>query len=142
MSSVRTFDWRDLPALHRYRHKSVFLHSSLLVTRGAWTISGALLSSIAPTAGISTYVSVDNGDTDHRLIGQTIQIPGSQIAQLTFLAPDEALDSEALPDLLDHLSGQAISRGAFRLPDRAPGYGGCFRLRRAADHRRFCALGL
>jgi hypothetical protein len=113
--SVRLFDWRDLPALYNYRNKSVFLHSSLVLTRGSWTISGALLSSFAPTAGISTYVSVDNGDTDHKLIGQTIQTPGSQIAQLTFLAPEEALDSGALPGLLEYLSGQAISGGAFRL---------------------------
>jgi hypothetical protein len=113
--SVRSFDWRDLPALYSYRNKSVFLHSSLVLTRGSWPISGALLSTFAPTAGISTYVSVDKGDTNQRLIGQTIQIPGSQIAQLTFLAPNEALDSEALPSLLEHLSGQTIKGGAFRL---------------------------
>ena len=113
--SVQLFDWRDLPALYNYRNESVFLHSSLVLTLGTWTVSGALLSSFAPTAGISTYVSVDNGDTNHRLIGQTIQSPGSQMAQLTFLAPDEALDSSALPGLLEHLSAEAVRRGAFRL---------------------------
>lgn len=113
--SVRLFDWRDLPALYSYRNKSVYLHSSLVLTRGSWTVSGALLSTFAPTAGIATYVSVDNGDTDQRIIGQTIQSPGSQFAHLTFLAPDEALQSTALPGLLESLSKEAVGKGAFRL---------------------------
>jgi hypothetical protein len=113
--SIRPFDWRDLPALHRYRHQSVFLHTSLVLTRGPMLISGALLSSLAPAMGIFTSVSLENGDKGQTLIGQVMHSPGSQCAQLTFLTPDEALKTAVLPPLLEHLSAQAIERGAFRL---------------------------
>jgi hypothetical protein len=78
-------------------------------------ISGAMLSTIAPSMGIYTSVSVENGDKDHLLIGQVIHSLGSQCAQLTFLTPEEALETAALPPLLDHMSTQAVERGAFRL---------------------------
>ena len=74
-----------------------------------------MLSSLTQATGILTSVSTRNGDTDHVLIGQAIHSTGAQIAQLTFLCPDEAMNSAALPALLDHLSGQAVDRGAFRL---------------------------
>jgi len=112
--SIRPFDWRDLPALHRYRNQSVFLHSSLVLTRGPMLLSGAILSALAPSMGINTTVSTRNGD-NQTLIGQTIQTPGSQNAQLTFLAPEEALRSIDFSPLLDYLCAQAVDRGAFRL---------------------------
>lgn len=113
--SIRAFDWRDLPALHRYRNQSVYLHSSLVLTRGPWIIPGAILSSLTPSMGIFTSVSTPNGNGDPVLIGQTIHPAGSQNAQLTFLAPDQSLNSPALLALLDHLSAQSVERGAFRL---------------------------
>ena len=78
-------------------------------------ISGALLSTLTPSMGISTSVIVDEGDKDQVLIGQSIHTIGSQSAQLTFLTPEEALDSSSLLPLLEHLSMQAVERGAFRL---------------------------
>jgi hypothetical protein len=60
----------DLPALHRYRQQSVFLHSSLVLTRGPMLISGAMLSTLAPSMGIFTSVSLENSDKNHLLIGQ------------------------------------------------------------------------
>jgi hypothetical protein len=93
----------------------VYLHTSLVLTRGPMLISGAVLSSLAPAMGLSTSVSVDNGGKDEVLIGQTIHSLGAQQAQLTFLTPDEALPSMALLPLLEHLSVQAVERGAFRL---------------------------
>lgn len=112
---IRAFDWRDLPTLHRYRRQSIFLHSSLLLTRGPVLISGALLSTLSPATGIFTSVSIADGDGGQVLIGQTVHTPGSQCAQLTFLVPDAALNSAALPALLEHLSAQAVEHGALRL---------------------------
>jgi hypothetical protein len=89
--SIRAFDWRDLPALHRYRRQSVFLNSALLYTRGPMMFQGAMLSSLSQATGIFTSVSTKNGDTRHVLIGQAVHSAGSQIAQLTFLCPDEAM---------------------------------------------------
>ncbi len=113
--SIRPFDWRDLPALHRYRNQSVFLDSSLVLTRGPMLLSGAILSTLAPAMGITTTVSTSNSDTNQALIGQFIQSPGSQIAQLTFLAPQEALQSIEFAPLLEFLCAQAVDRGALRL---------------------------
>lgn len=113
--SIRSFDWRDLPALHRYRNKSVFLNSLMVLTRGPMLIPGALLSSFPSATGVLTSVSVDNGDTDQTLIGQAIHTTGSQCAYMTLLAPDGALDSEAVPALLDNLSNRTTKLGAFRL---------------------------
>jgi hypothetical protein len=76
---------------------------------------GAVLSSLSQATGIFTSVSTRNGDTNHVLIGQAIHSTGAQIAQLSFLCPDEAMNSAALSPLLDHLSVQAVERGAFRL---------------------------
>ncbi len=113
--NLRPFDWRDLPALHRYRKRCVFLNSALLLTRGSHAFAGSVLSFLTPAAGIYTSVSTHNGDTSHPLIGQVIHTPGTQVAQMTFLSPVEALESAALPELIDYLSLQAVDRGAFRL---------------------------
>jgi len=109
---VRPFDWRDLPALHRVRNRGVYLHSALVLTRGPLLIPGALLSTFVPGVGIYTSISFND---QVQLFGQIVQPPGSQCAQLTFLAPGEALESENLHLLLEHLSSQAVERGAFRL---------------------------
>jgi len=73
-------------------------------------ISGALLSTLTPSMGISTSVIVDEGDKDQVLIGQSIHTLGSQSAQLTFLTPEEALDSSSLLPLLEPLRRFAEQR--------------------------------
>lgn len=113
---VRPFDWRDLNQLHRYRHRSVFLCSSLLLTRGPLLVPGALLSFLAPSLGLTT-AAID-GDKKNKvscLYGQTIQTNGAGYANLTFFTPEEALESPHLPEMLDYLVAQAGERGAFRL---------------------------
>ncbi|UCH59898.1 MAG: hypothetical protein JSV61_00055 [Anaerolineales bacterium] len=112
---VRPFDWRDLSALHRVRDQSVYLHSALVLTRGPLLIPGALLSTLAPGMGIYTSISFNDQPQSIQLFGQIIHAAGAQCAQLTFLSPDEALESEHLQVLLEHLSSQAVERGAFRL---------------------------
>jgi hypothetical protein len=112
--SVRPFDWRDLPALLRYRHQSAYLDSALVMTRGPMLISGTLLSYLAPSSGILTVVS--NGTkTDPSIIGQIMYTAGSQYAHLTFLTPVDGLESTALPALLDYLASIAGELGSFRL---------------------------
>lgn len=113
--SVRPFDWRDLPTLHRYRRESVFLHTSLVLTRGPWLISGAILSSLTPAVGISTSVSTAKDSGRPPLIGQIFHLPGAQNAQLTFLTPEAAMQGSQLPGLLEHLSMQAVDHGGLRM---------------------------
>lgn len=124
--SIRPFDWRDLPTLHRCRNESIFLHSSLVLTRGPMLLSRAILSSLAPGTGIHTAVSFNDGALGDLLIGQFIHPTGSQCAQLTFMTPEKALVSGQTLPLLEHFSGHARERGAFRLladvDERSPAF--------------------
>jgi hypothetical protein len=113
--NIRPFDWRDLPTLRRFRQQSVYLHSSLVLTRGPILLSGALLSTLAPGIGLVTSVSAAEDDSSHIIIGQTMHSAGSQCAQLTFLTPESSLDANGLNPLLEDFSAQAGERGAFRL---------------------------
>jgi hypothetical protein len=127
---VRPFDWRDIPALQRYRQSSVFLDSALLFTRGPLSVPGALLSYLAPSMGIFTGAVDGNGEGEQPMvehpmtgqpiigqpiIGQFIHPLGSPFAHLTFLAPDTALETTAVSALLDYLVTLSGERGALRL---------------------------
>lgn len=122
--SVRAFDWRDLLNLHRYRHQSVFLDSSLVLTRGELLVPGALFSTLAPSLGVFTGVAEDSRTAP--VIGQFIHLPGAPLARLTFLAPESALDSALATALLDYLLVLAGERGALRLlaevDERSPAF--------------------
>lgn len=113
--TVRPFDWRDIPALIRYRHQSTFLDSALVLTRGSMLLPGALLSYLAPAMGLYTSVSNGHEGLEGSLIGQIMHSAGNQFARMTFLTPDEALDSPALPALLDYLAVTVGDRGGLRL---------------------------
>lgn len=113
--SIHPFDWRDLPALRRYRNQSVFLNSALVLTRGPSLLSRTLLSSLAPGVGIITAVSVEDNSVDQVVIGQTMHASGTQCAHLTFLTPEEALEAASISPLLEYISVQMVERGAFRL---------------------------
>jgi hypothetical protein len=113
---VRPFDWRDFPALHRYRDHCIFLDSTRLLTQGPRLVPvGALISYFALTSGIFTYRSQDNNDTNAVLIGQVIHTAGAPSAHLSFLAPDIALESPALPALLDRVTKDIGERGAYHM---------------------------
>ncbi len=113
--NIRPFDWRDLPVLLRYRDNHTYLNSALLLTQGPRSIFGAFLSSISQAIGIFTSICTSDNNSGPPVIGQAIHVAGSPAGQLTFLAPAEALDSSAVPAVLDHLAAQMGERGAFRL---------------------------
>ena len=112
---VRPFEWRDLPILHRHRHQSVFLDSALVLTRGSLLVPGALLSYLAPTMGVFTYISNSDSQENPLLIGQVIHTQGSQFAHLTFLTPEAALRAPMVSGLLEHLVILSGERGAQRV---------------------------
>jgi hypothetical protein len=74
---VRPFEWRDLPALYRYRDQGVYLDSALVLTRGAWPLPGALLSYLAPGLGVFTWVGREN-EVAAPLFGQMMHLTGAQ----------------------------------------------------------------
>jgi hypothetical protein len=111
--NVRPFDWRDLPALHRYRDAMVFLDTSLVLTRGPLMLPGALFSFIAPSVGVFTCVLNENAHAP--VIGQFIHHSGSPFSHLTFLTPDNALDAPCTRMLLEYMMALSGQRGAMRL---------------------------
>jgi hypothetical protein len=113
--SVRPFNWRDILTLHRYRQKSVFLDSVLLLTRGPLLVQGALVSYLAPGMGVTTLVRQGEPPERQPVIGQFIHGIGSQFAHLTFLTPQERLGSNHFTELLDHMVTISGERGALRL---------------------------
>lgn len=113
---VRPFDWRDFPTLHRYRNHCLFLDNVRVLTQGPRLVPvGALFSYFALTTGIFTYQSQEDNSSHTVLIGQVIHASGSPSAHLSFLTPEAALDSPALPALLERLTKEVGHRGAYHM---------------------------
>lgn len=112
---VRPLDWRDLPALHRNRRNSIFLNSTLLLTRGPMLFSGALFSYLVPSMGVFTCVSNVEEGVRQKLIGQMVHRQGSQFSHLTFVTPNTGIESSAFNGLVEYLMKVSGSRGAQRL---------------------------
>ncbi len=112
--NVRPFDWRDLPALNRYRDASVFLDTSLVLTRGPLVVPGALFSLLARHMGVFTCV-INENHGGPPVIGQFIHPAGSPFSHLTFLTPDEALDTPCVRTLIEYMMALSGRRGALRL---------------------------
>jgi hypothetical protein len=110
---VRHFELRDLPTLHRYRGQGVYLDSERSLTWGATLIPiNAVLSSLSPSASVFTPVCQDAENPDAPLLGQIVHPHGSPCAHLNFLAPESAIDSAAMAELLDALVFWMGERGA------------------------------
>jgi len=113
--TVRPFDWRDLPALNRFRTQSVFLDSALLLTRGQLMVPGAVFSFMAPAMGVFTCVYNDVEVGTAPIFGQFIHFSGSPFSHLTFLTPDKALQDPSVPALVEYMMTLSGDRGALRL---------------------------
>ncbi len=115
---VRPFDWRDLPALHRYRDENVFLDTSLVLTRGPLILQGAMFSFIASSMGVFTFTIREDNDgraSGDPVIGQFIHFSGSPFSHLTMLSPGSALDTQSVQDLVEYMMALSGERGAMRL---------------------------
>jgi hypothetical protein len=113
---IRFFDWRDLPVLLRYRTHGFFFDSARFLMHGPTLIpAGALLSYIAPATGIYTFVCQRNSASDGPLLGQVLHSAAAPYARLTFLAPESAPESDALPTIIEHMLVTVGERGGLRL---------------------------
>ena len=120
---IRSFDWRDLPILHRYRNQGLCLNSALGLTRGPAISPMVLLSYLTPTSGFFTWVSVDDEQT---ILAQFNHPAESPFGRVSFLAPERSIKNSGAQALLEHLAKQAGQRGAFNLlaevDDLAPAF--------------------
>jgi hypothetical protein len=113
---IRPFDWRDLPILLRYRNQGLFFDNAAILTRGEMIVpAGAMLSYFAPATGIFTLLCADKQHCAVPLLGQITHTQGEQIARLSFLAPESALESGGLQAMLDHMIQYIGARGALHL---------------------------
>lgn len=113
--NIRPLDWRDFLTLHRYRHQGVFFDSALLLTRGPMVIPGALMSYLAPTAGVLTYVRNRVSEDGFKLIGQIILHQDSKLSHIIFLAPQKSFSSPGVMELLESLVYVSGEKGANHL---------------------------
>jgi hypothetical protein len=112
---IRPLRLRDLGLLNAYRHRGLFLDSVPTLSWGREIVPlGAVLSTVSSLSGVFTSLSVNEGK-EPTLLGQVVHNAGSAFAHFSFLAPNDALDSAALPELLEHLISQVGSRGAHSL---------------------------
>jgi len=110
--TIRPFDWRDLPILHRYRNQGLCLNSALGLTRGESLSPTVLLSYLSPTTGYFTWISPDD---EQPILGQINHPSESSFGRISFLAPARAIKSPRSQALLEYLAVQAGQRGAFHL---------------------------
>ncbi|MCU0484599.1 MAG: hypothetical protein MUC85_00680 [Anaerolineales bacterium] len=114
--NVRSFEWRDLPALHRYRAQCLYLDHVRVLTRGPIIApTGAVLSSFSSASGIFTYLAAEQAGAQPYLIGQVMHEPGQGSARLTFLAPDSLLSIPLLSGIIEMMAIQIGERGGLRI---------------------------
>ncbi|HUI89293.1 MAG TPA: hypothetical protein VLX61_11290 [Anaerolineales bacterium] len=110
--SIRSLDLRDLHHLYRLRSEAVGLDATRTLTRGNPLGAVGLMAYVNPARHI--YASVADGD-GATLLGGIIHTRGESFAKLLYLAPSSRLDHPNLPALIDRLSAEAGSWGAFHV---------------------------
>src|SRR3972149_3504731 len=106
MSVLRSFTLTDYGLLRRLTKKAVFLNNYFQLTQGLGaSLRGALLSPLSAFTGIHTFTSLAQRNS-HAVFAQAFHASGSPLAYCLLLAPSTAMDSAALPDLLDGLTRQ------------------------------------
>ncbi|KAA3646483.1 MAG: hypothetical protein DWQ07_09730 [Chloroflexi bacterium] len=111
--TVRPFELRDMLILNRYRDQGIFLDTIPTLTWGRVLIPmGAMLSPLSDTTGVITSLAFEDGDRRNPLVGQVAHIRNLPFARFSFLAPESAIESTALPALLENLVQRVGERQA------------------------------
>jgi hypothetical protein len=110
--TIRTLDLLDLPTLNRYRNDALLLDSTRALTRGNPLGAAGFLSHFNPARHVYTAIAKENGDV---LLGSVIHTPGDTFARLLYLAPATNLTHPGLPPLIENLSAEAGTWGAFHV---------------------------
>lgn len=114
--NIRPFEWRDLPLLHSYRKRGLFLDSARTLTRGEIMIPmGALLTFAGLSTRIFTFRSDGRDSAPLPLVGQVSYSVGATFARLSFLAPDNAMELSELLAMSDTMAVHLGEQGAFHI---------------------------
>ena len=109
---IRPLALLDLPYLHSFRDEAVGLDATRSLTRGNPLGAVGLLSYINPSRHI--YSAIANGE-DRSVLGGITHAHDETFAKLYYLAPSSQLTHPELPSLIDELSSQAGTWGAFHI---------------------------
>lgn len=108
---LRSFNIADIGLLNTYKNQAVFLNNQTYLTDGSGGLTrGALLSPLSSFTGIFTFVCGANGGQP--LLGQVHHEAETALAHCRFIAPEQALQSGALPELVEHMLKCVGERGA------------------------------
>jgi hypothetical protein len=110
--SIRPLDLRDLPNLYRFRAEAVSLDTARALTRGNPLGAAGLLAYINPARRVYSAVADGNGES---LLGGITQARREPFAKLLYLAPFSRLGHPETPALLENLSAEAATWGAFHV---------------------------
>jgi len=110
--SIRPLAILDLPQLYRFREEAIGLDTARTLTRGNPLGAARLLAYMNPVRHV--YSAIANGEHDS-VLGGIIHSRDETFARLLYLAPSSQLTHPDLPALIENLSAQAGSWGAFHV---------------------------
>ena len=102
----------DLPYLYSFREEVVGLDAARNLTRGNPLGAVGLLAYMNPARHI--YSAIANGEEESVLAG-IIHTRADSFAKLLYIAPSSRVDHPHLPELIENLSAQAGTWGAFHV---------------------------
>ena len=110
--SIRPLAILDLPYLYGFREEAVGLDATRTLTRGNPLGAVGLLSYINPSRHI--YSAIANGE-QKSVLGGITHVHDDTFAKLYYIAPFSQLDHPDLPAVIENLSSQAGTWGAFHV---------------------------
>lgn len=109
---IRPLALLDLPQLYRFREEAIGLDTARTLTRGNPLGAVRLLAYMNPARHV--YGAIANGEHDS-VLGGIIHTGDDAFAKLLYLAPLSNLGHPELPALIEALSSQAGTWGAFHV---------------------------
>jgi len=110
--SIRPLAILDLPQLYRFRDEAIGLDTARTLTRGNPLGAVGLIAYMNPVRHV--YSAVANGE-ESSVFGGVIHSSDETFAKLLYLAPQSQLGHPDLPELIENLSVQAGTWGAFHI---------------------------
>src|SRR5689334_15635996 len=110
--SIRQLAIFDLPYVYSFRDQAIGLDTARTLTRGNPLGAVGLFAYVNPVRHI--YSAILNGG-DESVLGGIIHSNGDTFAKLLYIAPSSRVDHPDLPELIEYLSVQAGTWGAFHV---------------------------
>jgi hypothetical protein len=110
--SIRSLDLLDLPTVYRLRGEAVSLDTARALTRGNPLGAVSLLAYMNPQRHVYSAIASNDGAV---LLGGVIHTNGDTFARLMYVAPASQADNPNLLELIENLSAESATWGAFHV---------------------------